>query len=89
MRKRQADNGTPGVPPGLPDRFLNPVIELDPDHDTGNREYAAFQSFRAYARGLEAWLNDNAPGYRAPDVMTALGATLTHFRAVARELPVR
>lgn len=82
-----ADAGTPGVPPGLPDRLMTPVIDLDPDQDASGRQWSAYVAFVAYHRDLSAWLRVNAPDYRARDVMQALGATMDDMFRIARELP--
>jgi hypothetical protein len=62
------------------------VILLDPEADTSNRRYQAWESFVPYSREVTTWLRDN--GYQLTqtlDVMVALGTTLDHFYAVADE----
>ncbi len=87
-RLRRRDAATPGVPPDLPEHLTAPVIDLDPTHDAGNRQYAAYVAFVAYQAELTLWLRANAPEYRPLDVMRALGTTMDALFQVARRAKV-
>lgn len=85
--RRTGMNCASDIPAGLPDRLINPAIDLDPDSDVQNRRMEAFGSFRVYSRELEMWLRKHSPQSNPKRVMDALGTNLGTFLRVAEELP--